>query len=208
MLEVEYRSIDALLPAARNPRTHSEVQIAQIAASIAERGFGNACLVGGDGLLIAGHGRLAAARKLGLGSVPVAVHNDLSPTQRRALLIADNRIAENASWDDAMLRVELDALREDDFDLTLTGFDADALAELMAGDEADGQGQTGADAVPTRRRSRARAMSGCAMGTACCAGMRPTRRSIRRCWVTRGRRWSGRTRAARALRRLRTAGRS
>ncbi len=148
MLEIEYRSIDALLPAARNPRTHSEAQIAQIAASIAEFGFVNPCLVGGDGILIAGHGRLAAARKLGLASVPVVVLEDLSPTQRRALLIADNRIAENASWDDAMLRVELDALREDDFDLTLTGFDADALAELMAGDEADGQGQTDDDAVP------------------------------------------------------------
>lgn len=140
--------IDKLLPYARNARTHSESQVAQIAASIAEFGFVNPCLVGGDGVLVAGHGRLMAARKLGLESVPVVVLDHLTATQRRALVIADNRIAENSGWDEAMLRIELDALREDGFDVDLTGFDPDALAELMAGDEPDNAGHTDDDAVP------------------------------------------------------------
>ncbi len=97
-----------LLPYARNARTHSEDQVAQIAASIAEFGFTNPILAGSDGIIVAGHGRLAAAQKLGLERVPVVVLDHLTPTQRRALVIADNRIAENAGWDDAMLRIELD----------------------------------------------------------------------------------------------------
>jgi DNA modification methylase len=138
-----------LIPYARNARTHSPEQVAQIAASIAEFGFTNPILAGSDGVIVAGHGRLAAAQKLGLATVPVVVLDHLTPTQRRALIIADNRIAENAGWDDAMLRIEIAALQDDDFDLALTGFDADALAELMAGDEPDNDGQTDDDAVPT-----------------------------------------------------------
>lgn len=137
-----------LVPYARNARTHSDEQVAQIAASIAEFGFTNPILAGSDGVIVAGHGRLAAAQKLGLEIVPVVVLDHLSPTQRRALVIADNRIAENASWDDAMLRIEIAALQDDDFDLSLTGFDADALADLMAGDEPEGEGQSDDDAVP------------------------------------------------------------
>jgi len=137
-----------LLPYARNARTHSDDQVAQIAASIAEFGFTNPILAGSDGIIVAGHGRLAAAHKLGLEVVPVVVLDHLSPTQRRALVIADNRIAENAGWDDAMLRIEIAALQDDDFDVSLTGFDADALAELMAGDEPDGEGETDDNAVP------------------------------------------------------------
>jgi DNA modification methylase len=137
-----------LLPYARNARTHSADQVAQIAASIAEFGFTNPILAGSDGIIVAGHGRLAAAQKLGLAVVPVVVLDHLSATQRRALVIADNRIAENAGWDDAMLRIEIAALQDDDFDVSLTGFDADALAELMAGDEPDGEGETDDDAVP------------------------------------------------------------
>ena len=137
-----------LVPYARNARTHSEAQVAQIAASIAEFGFTNPILAGSDGVIVAGHGRLAAAQKLGLDVVPVVVLDHLSPTQRRALVIADNRIAENAGWDEAMLRVELAALADDDFDVALTGFDVDALAELMAGEEPDADGQTDDDAVP------------------------------------------------------------
>jgi DNA modification methylase len=137
-----------LLPYARNARTHSDDQVAQIAASIAEFGFTNPILAGSDGIIVAGHGRLAAAQKLGLEIVPVVVLDHLTPTQRRALVIADNRIAENAGWDDAMLRIELESLQLEGFDLDITGFDADALAELMAGDEPDNQGQTNEDAVP------------------------------------------------------------
>ena len=137
-----------LLPYARNARTHSEEQVAQIAASIAEFGFTNPILAGSDGIIVAGHGRLAAAQKLGLDIVPVVVLDHLSPTQRRALVIADNRIAENAGWDEAMLRIELEALMGEGFDLDITGFDADALAELIAGDEPDNEGQTDEDAIP------------------------------------------------------------
>ena len=137
-----------LVPYARNARTHSEVQVAQITASIVEFGFTNPILAGSDGVIVAGHGRLAAAQKLGLAVVPVVVLDHLTPTQRRALVIADNRIAENAAWDDDLLRVELEALQDEGFDLDLTGFDADALAELRAGDEPDNEGQTDEDAVP------------------------------------------------------------
>ena len=99
-LNVEYRKVEALIPYARNARTHSDEQIAQIAASIAEFGFTNPILIGADGIIIAGHGRLEAAQKLGMQEVPVVVLDHLSPIQRRALVIADNRIAENAGWDE------------------------------------------------------------------------------------------------------------
>ena len=137
-----------LLPYARNARTHSEEQVAQIAASIAEFGFTNPILAGSDGIIVAGHGRLAAAQKLGLEIVPVVVLDHLSQTQRRALVIADNRIAENASWNDAMLRIELEALKLEGFELELTGFDVDDLIELASGDEPDKEGLTDEDAVP------------------------------------------------------------
>jgi DNA modification methylase len=137
-----------LLPYARNARTHSNDQVAQIAASIAEFGFTNPIIAGSDGVIVAGHGRLAAAQKLGLDLVPVVVLDHLTPTQRRALVIADNRIAENAGWDDELLRIELEALNDEGFDLDLTGFDADALADLLAGDEPDNDAQTDEDAIP------------------------------------------------------------
>ena len=139
---------EKLVPYARNARTHSEEQVAQIAASIVEFGFTNPILAGSDGVIVAGHGRLAAAQKLGLESVPVVVLDHLTPTQRRALIIADNRIAENAGWDDTMLRIELQSLQEEGFNLDITGFDADALAEIMAGEETTVDGQTDDDAVP------------------------------------------------------------
>jgi DNA modification methylase len=137
-----------LVPYARNARTHSDAQVAQIAASIVEFGFTNPILAGSDGVIVAGHGRLAAAQKIGLDAVPVVVLDHLTPTQRRALVIADNRIAENAAWDDELLRVELEALAGEGFDIDITGFDADALAELLAGDEPINDGQTDEDAVP------------------------------------------------------------
>ena len=146
--KIEQWPTGKLLPYARNARTHTDAQVAQIAASIAEFGFTNPILAGGDGVIVAGHGRLAAAQKLGIPTVPVVVLDHLTPTQRRALVIADNRIAENAGWDEAMLQVELAALQEDNFDLSLTGFDADALADLLAGEETTSEGQTEEDAVP------------------------------------------------------------
>ncbi len=146
--KIEHWPLARLLPYARNARTHSDEQVAQIAASIVEFGFTNPILVGNDGVIVAGHGRLAAARKLGLDGVPVVVLDHLTPTQRRALVIADNRIAENAGWDDAMLRTELEALQDDGFDLDLTGFDPDGLAELLAGEETDQAGEVDDDEIP------------------------------------------------------------
>lgn len=146
--KIEQWPTPKLVPYARNARTHSDAQVAQIAASIAEFGFTNPILAGSDGVIVAGHGRLAAAQKLGLDAVPVVVLDHLTPTQRRALVIADNRIAENAGWDEALLRVELEGLQDEGFDLDITGFDPDALAELLAGDEPLNDGQTDEDAVP------------------------------------------------------------
>jgi len=146
--KIEQWPTSKLVPYARNARTHSDAQVAQIAASIAEFGFTNPILAGSDGVIVAGHGRLAAAQKLGVDTVPVVVLDHLTPTQRRALVIADNRIAENAGWDEELLRIELEGLQDEGFDLDLTGFDADALAELLAGDEPVNEGQSDEDAVP------------------------------------------------------------
>src|SRR5579871_6278675 len=104
---IELWLVEKLIPWARNPRTHSEAQIAQIAASIAEFGFNNPILVDTKAGIIAGHGRLLAARKLGLTEVPVIVLDHLSEAQKRAYIIADNKLAENAGWDENALRSEL-----------------------------------------------------------------------------------------------------
>src|SRR5580692_1882876 len=115
--------IDKLIPWARNPRTHSDAQIAQIAASISQFGFNNPILVDTKAGIIAGHGRLLAARKLGLTKVPVIVLDHLTEAQKRAYIIADNQLALNAGWDEEALRLELAALHEEDFDLSLIGFE-------------------------------------------------------------------------------------
>ena len=111
-------------------RAHSDEQIAQIAASIAEFGFVNPILIGDDGVVIAGHGRLLAAQRLGITEVPVVLDH-LTDAQRRALVIADNRIAENAGWDRDLLRAELAALSELQFDLDLLGFAEAELTNLL-----------------------------------------------------------------------------
>ena len=140
-LQIEYRAIDALLPYARNPRTHSPAQIAKIAASIAEFGWTQPILVDGDNGIIAGHGRLAAARKLELAEVPVIELGHLTTAQKRAYVIADNRLALDAGWDDELLALELAELSEAGYDLQFTGFDDDELTRMLAdlGDsDADG----------------------------------------------------------------------
>ena len=131
-LSVRYLPVETLLPYAGNARTHSGDQVGQIAASIAEFGFVNPILVGEGNVIIAGHGRLMAAQKLGLATVPVIELPHLSESQRRALVIADNRIAENAGWDEGLLRQELVALQEIDFDLDLLGFSEQELEDLLA----------------------------------------------------------------------------
>src|SRR5712691_940957 len=144
---IELWLIDKLIPYARNPRTHSEAQIAQIAASIAEFGFNSPILVDSKAGIIAGHGRLLAARKLQLTEVPVIVLDHLTETQKRAYIIADNQLTLNAGWDEELLRVELAALQEEDFDVSLIGFEDEELARLLAGQDA-AEGLTDEDAVP------------------------------------------------------------
>ena len=142
-LAVEYRRLDELVPYARNARTHSEAQISEIAGAIREFGFTNPVLIAEDGTLIAGHGRVLAARKLGMETVPAIVLTGLSEIQRRALVLADNRIAMNAGWDEDLLALELSDLHEAGFDLGLTGFNDDELQDLLYG-------------MPAKRRSEHR----------------------------------------------------
>jgi hypothetical protein len=129
---IELWPTDRLIPFARNPRTHSDAQVAQIAASIAESGFNNPILVDTKAGIIAGHGRLLAARKLNLTEVPVIVLDHLTETQKRAYLIADNKLALNAGWDDELLSLELAELQAQDFGLDLIGFDNEELEALRA----------------------------------------------------------------------------
>lgn len=130
--QVERRAVEALIPYARNARTHSEEQVAQIAASIQEWGWTSPILVDEDGSIIAGHGRVMAARKLGLAEVPTMVARGWSEAQKRAYVLADNKLALNAGWDDAMLAVELGALGDLGFDVGLTGFSDEEIAALTA----------------------------------------------------------------------------
>jgi DNA modification methylase len=129
--KLEWRSVSTLIPYARNSRTHSDEQIAQIAASIKEFGWTNPILIDGDNGIIAGHGRLSAARKLGHEEVPVIELKDLTETQRKAYIIADNRLALNAGWDNEMLTIELNELLADNFALDILGFDPKELAALL-----------------------------------------------------------------------------
>jgi hypothetical protein len=149
MLKIDTRPIGRLIPYVRNARTHSEAQVAQIAGSTAEFGFVNPVLIGPDDVIVAGHGRVLAALKLGLAEVPVIVLSHLSDSQRRALVIADNRIAENAGWDEAMLKAEIAALHEDAFDLDLLGFAEEELGRLLDGLDADAGGSGTADGEQT-----------------------------------------------------------
>lgn len=148
LLAINYRPLQALIPYARNARTHSPQQVAQIAASIREFGWTNPILVDGESGVIAGHGRLLAARQLGLTEVPVIELAHLDDAQRRAYVLADNRLALNAGWDEDLLRLELGELQDLDFDLDLLGFDDDELQTLMAGDEPTVEGLGDEDAVP------------------------------------------------------------
>jgi ParB-like chromosome segregation protein Spo0J len=128
---VERRKVSALTPYARNSRTHSDNQVAQIAASIKEWGFTTPVLIEPDGGIIAGHGRVMAAQRLGLDEVPVVIAEGWTEAQKRAYVIADNKLALNAGWDDQLLKIELDELAGLDFDLTLTGFEVGEMAALF-----------------------------------------------------------------------------
>lgn len=133
--KVERRPISELIPYARNSRTHSDAQVAQIAASIREWGWTMPILVDEDGNVIAGHGRIMAAQKLGIADVPCMTATGWGEAKRRAYVIADNKLALNAGWDDDVLKLELQDVDTLGFDLTLTGFDVAELANLF--DEPD-----------------------------------------------------------------------
>jgi len=148
-LHIELWPIDRLIPYARNPRTHADEQVAQIAASIVEFGWTNPILVGPDGVIIAGHARLLAARKLGLSEVPLIVLDHLSEAQRRALIIADNQLAVTGTgWNEELLRGLITELREEEFNLDVLGFSDQELEALLAEVPAIAEGLTDEDAVP------------------------------------------------------------
>jgi DNA modification methylase len=138
LLKVDYLPTLDLIPYANNTRTHSDEQVSQICSSIKEFGFTNPVLIDEDNGLIAGHGRVMAAKKLGLNQVPTIKLTGLSDAQRKAYIIADNKLALNAGWDDELLKVELEGLKDLDFDISLTGFSDDELDELFGDDELDG----------------------------------------------------------------------
>lgn len=143
-LAVIYRPVDSLKPYAKNARTHSEAQVGQIAASITEFGFTQPILVDGKSGVVAGHGRLLAAKSLGMAEVPVIELSGLSAAQKRAYVIADNKLTLNGGWDDSLLAEELKALGEAGFDLKLTGFDDVELVSFLS----SGEGKAAPDDVP------------------------------------------------------------
>lgn len=129
--EYYFADVKSLIPCARNARTHSDMQVAQIAASIKEFGFLNPIVITEDNTILCGHGRLMAAQKLGLKKVPCVKESHLTETQRRAFIIADNKLSLNAGWDNELLSVELSELQGADFDLELLGFDEKELSQLF-----------------------------------------------------------------------------
>jgi hypothetical protein len=135
----DYKKVNTkdLIPYARNSRTHSDEQVNQIVSSIKEFGFLNPVIVDGDNGIIAGHGRVMAAQKLGLEVLPVVEAAHLTETQKRAYIIADNKLASNAGWDDEMLRIEFDELQQEGFDLELTGFSLDEVDQLSFDDDCE-----------------------------------------------------------------------
>jgi DNA modification methylase len=146
---LEFLPIEGLIPYAQNARTHSEAQVSQIAASIREYGFTNPVLVSDDGTIIAGHGRVMAARQLGMAEVSCLRLSHLTDAQRRAYILADNKLALNAGWDEELLKLELGALRDEGVDLGLTGFDASEIDALFLGDDdVEEQGLIGDDEAP------------------------------------------------------------
>ena len=133
-LKIEYRKVSDLLPYARNARTHSDAQVSQLAASIKEFGFNNPVAIDADGMILCGHGRVMAAQKLHMTEVPTVCLSHLSETQVKAYILADNKLALNAGWDNDMLKVELEELKDSDFDLNLTGFSDEELKDILVED--------------------------------------------------------------------------
>ena len=140
-LSIVHRDPASLTPFDRNSRVHSDEQVKQIASSIKEFGFVNPILIAPDGEIIAGHGRLEAAKLLQLTSVPVITLGHLTQAQRRALVIADNKLAENAGWNFEVLKLELDSLAAEGIDLKITGFSIGELADIFDPEEFGAEGE-------------------------------------------------------------------
>lgn len=151
-MQIEQIYIEKLIHYARNSRTHSDVQVAQIAASIKEFGFTNPVLIDSEHGIIAGHGRVLGAQKLNMVQVPCIILAYLTEAQKRAYVIADNKIALNAGWNDEMLRLEIGELKDFDFDLNLLGFDEEELSQMLALNEATTEGNSEEDEVPAEQK--------------------------------------------------------
>lgn len=136
-MKYEMRSVDDLIPYARNARTHSPEQIQKLASSIKEFGFINPVIISEDGGVLAGHGRILAAKKLGITEVPCVIESHLTEAQKRAYILADNRLALDAGWDEEMLKIELSELKELNFNMDIMGFDAEELKHFMDSDFGD-----------------------------------------------------------------------
>jgi len=146
--QIERKPISDLIPYARNPRTHTEHQVDQIAASIREWGWTMPVLVAEDGTIIAGHARVQAAQKLGIEEAPCIVAEGWTEAQRKAYVIADNQLTVNGGWDNELLGVEIKELGDEGFDLSLTGFSADEVEQLSAQADATDEGNTDEDEAP------------------------------------------------------------
>jgi len=148
-LKITQKQVAELIPYVNNSRKHSDKQVAQIAASIKEFGWTNPILVDGDNGIIAGHGRLMAARKLGITEVPTIELSDLSESQKKAYVIADNNLALNADWDEALLKIELENLKDLSFDLDILAFDDEFLTNLLEENEDEENMYTQKVDIPT-----------------------------------------------------------
>ncbi len=147
-VKIEHVETKSLIPYARNSRTHSDDQVRQIMASIREFGFTNPVLIDDAGMIIAGHGRVMAASRMGMDEVPCIRLGYLNDRQKRAYVIADNKLALNAGWDENLLAAEMKAIESDGFDMALLGFDDDELKELLAVAEIDDGNEKDPDIVP------------------------------------------------------------
>lgn len=130
-LEIVYKNIDDLLPYINNARTHDEMQINQIASSIKEFGFNSPIAIDNDNMILCGHGRLLGAKKLGLKEVPTVCLSHLTPQEKKAYILADNKIALNSGWDFDLLKLEFENLKSVDFDLELTGFNSEEIENIL-----------------------------------------------------------------------------
>lgn len=153
-LTIQYRKTKDLIPYARNSRSHSDEQVLQIASSIKEFGFTNPVLIDNEGGIIAGHGRVMAAKKLNINEVPTIELMGLSEAQKKAYIIADNKLALNSGWDSELLRLEFDELKELDFDLEITGFSFDEINTLdFEGDETEMPDLASGDNEPFQKKT-------------------------------------------------------